>query len=123
MTPSTRSNSQDVEVLKRLCQISSEIRFALQRGKIEIASEASSLLAPTLEQWQHTSPFDEAEREMRSSIAAEIQELLADCEQKLNEKMREIGNRMGSLSRGKRTLAVVRSHHPKPAGQTLDSKQ
>ncbi len=115
--------SQDVEVLKRLCQIASEIRFALQRGKTEIALQAAALLTPTLELWQDTTPVNETEREMRANIAAEIQILLEDSEQRLTEKMREIGARKGTLTRGKRTLAVVRSHHPKSSGQTIDSMQ
>ncbi len=123
MTPSLESNTPEVEVLKRLNQIAVEIRFALQRGKIEIASEASSLLAPTLMQWQDTPPVDDAEREIRAAIITEIQLTLAESEQHLNEKMLVIGSRLGALSRGKRTIAVVRSQNPRRMGRVLDSKR
>ncbi len=114
------AHHDELRIARRMRQLASEIRYALDRNDLNLARHASGLLTPTLAQWQaEHSPLVAAPTEI-VELARQAQLLLDECSEDLAKRMTRVAMELQRLRKSQKAIAGFRRRRPPASLHRLD---
>jgi len=116
-------DSETLRIARRMHQLASEIQAAHRRNDLKLVRHASTLLAPTLAQWQSAPPVSEpaAQREA-ARLAQEARRLLDETAEALVQYGGHITSEIRRLRKSRQMLARIRQRRAPAVARRLDIK-
>jgi hypothetical protein len=113
--------TETLRPLRRMQQLAHDLQSALNRGDIEMMTQAAGLLAPALADCQAASEsFGLSAGEAVDMVLA-TRHTLDACETTLLQAMAQINTEIRRLQQGKRAVGAIRSRVPTGSGSKLDT--